>query len=362
MRPDLNMQRFYSPQLDGLRFLAALAVFIHHVPPIPGFGAFKFYGWIGVDIFLTISAYLITRLILVEAAAKGTFSLKNFYIRRALRIWPLYFGYITVMCLLTLALDRSSFSNVAAWWLSHVSFTGNVLTAIKGYENQPIFTSHLWTISLEEQAYIVLPLALSVFVIKKPVLRNVTIAALGVLIVLAIARLAFLMAGTPHPFIWVMPLRGDAFVLGSLAAIALHRNALIPRAWMMILGLAFMSFSGLFPSNEEPGLYQVFGYTVVALGAVAFVVGSQAAGVARSPLASPVFRYLGKISYGLYVYHVLAIDLVFGRAHAWGVPEPVATAVAFVATVGIAAVSYAVFEKPFLRWKSRFEAVPTRPV
>lgn len=290
------MQRFYSPQIDGLRFIAALSVFIHHAPALPGLGTIKLYGWVGVDLFLAISAYLITRLILIEADANGTFSLRRFYIRRALRIWPLYLGFVSAMCVLTLLLNRLPADQVAAWWLSHLSFTGNVMTAINGYGGQPLFTSHLWTVSLEEQAYLILPLALSALVARIVSTRFVVGLTLAVICVLILSRLAFVLADTAHPFIWTLPLRADSFVLGSAAAIAVHRGALVPKRSMMLVGAVLIGSVGLFSSIDEPGSYQIIGYSVIALGSVLLVVGAQGEGMDRSPLAWRPMQYLGKIS------------------------------------------------------------------
>ena len=202
------MSRFYSPQLDGLRFCAALAVFIHHTPAIPFLGGIKAQGWVGVDLFLCISAFLITRLILIEHERTGAFSLKSFYIRRALRIWPLYFGFVTAALVLTLLYRSMPVPDAFGWWASHLTFSANLFTAMYGYGQQLMFTSHLWTISLEEQAYLVLPLVLTLYLAAKPSRNRVLALAFAALLSLAVARAASL--SMPHPFVWVSPLRADA--------------------------------------------------------------------------------------------------------------------------------------------------------
>ena len=140
---------YYSPQLDGLRFCAAVAVLAHHAPAVPYLSHFQAYGWVGVDLFLSISAFLITRLIYLEHQVTGSFSVRNFYFRRALRIWPLYFSFVTVACFSTFLLGAVSASVAATSWLSHLIFSNNLLIAVKGYSTVS-FTAHLWTISLEE--------------------------------------------------------------------------------------------------------------------------------------------------------------------------------------------------------------------
>lgn len=225
-----------------------------------------------------------------------------------------------------------------------------------------MFTSHLWTVSLEEQAYLVLPLALSAFIAKNVSIRFVVGLTMAVLTVLILSRLSFVLAGTAHPFIWTLPLRADSFVLGSAAAIAVHRGALVPKRWMIIAGSVLIGCVGLFSSIDEPGSYQIIGYSVIALGAVLLVVGAQAPGVERSPLAWRPMRYLGKISYGFYVYHVLAIDVALGRGHWLGVTDQAAVPLALALNISMAALSYAIFEKPFLRWNPKFEVVAARPI
>ena len=352
------MQRFYSPQLDGLRFVAALAVFIHHSPAIPGLGWIRELGWAGVDLFLCISSFLITKLILIERETSGRFSLKSFYVRRALRIWPLYFGFVTAMLVLTLALRTIPVGDALGWWISHFTFSANVLTAINGYEGQLIFTSHLWTISLEEQAYLVLPIVLVLYFCSRREPRRVAHVAIALLLSLAVLRALCLWGETPHPFVWVLPLRADAFVMGAVAALL----AIKPRAWMAPAGLALVASAGLFPPVDQPSLFTVIGYPLVDLGCVLIVIGAQGINWASGPLASRPLRFLGKISFGIYVFHVAAIDLVLGRVNDFGLPALIVGPLALALTVALAAASYAWYERPFLVLKQRFERVSSRPV
>ena len=153
--------RFYSPELDGLRFVAAFLVFVHHAPQLPYLGAIKEHGWLGVDLFLALSAYLITRLAMLERERTGDFALRLFFIRRALRIWPLYFLFALAACLVSFLAGVTDAATSARWALAHLSFSANLLTAVQGY-SAVSFSPHLWTISLEEQAYLLLALLLSV--------------------------------------------------------------------------------------------------------------------------------------------------------------------------------------------------------
>jgi len=336
-------QRFYSPELDGLRFIAALLVIIHHGPRLPFLGAIKDYGWIGVDLFLFLSAYLITRLAMIEHERTGTFDLRSFFIRRALRIWPLYLTFATAVC--ALSIFKVGPGAAFGWWLTHLSFTNNVATAIVGY-SPVIWSGHLWTISLEEQAYLGLALFLAAyFASAKRRAAPIVLSALGVLI---IARLALALLDAPHPFVWVLPLRADTFLLGCLAALMRLKN----RLWYLPAGVVVMACIALFPPMGSNGAADVIGYTIIAAGCGLVTLGAQC----LRPLG--MLRYPGKISYGLYVYHL--VGLYFGEILARDQPL-LRMGIALAVTFATSAVSYRLLERPFLKLKSRFEIVPSRP-
>jgi len=355
---------FYSPQLDGLRFIAALLVFIHHSPNLSSsfLGQVNEYGWIGVDLFLCISAFLLTRLLRLEFQRKEKIQIGKFFIRRALRIWPLYLSYATFVCVLAVFWYDQNATETVGWWLSHVTFTNNLMTALKGYSTVP-FSSHLWTISLEEQAYLIMPFLLLAFMLSGSVPSHLKYFSLASLAVLIGARLGFFLNDAPHPFIWVLPLRADAFIIGAVAAIITEESRITRPITCMAIGILLMSSVVYFPNINEHSLYQVFGYTVVACGCVLVVVASQAQMFHDSILASRPLRYLGKISYGIYVYHVICIAAVskamayFGLSNHFGV-----LLAGLLVTIMVSSISYYLLERPFLKLKERFQAVHSRPI
>lgn len=357
---------FYLPQLDGLRFGAALLVFFHHAPKISGLEPLKNFGWIGVDLFLSISAFLLTRLLYLEWQSNGEIRLRAFYIRRALRIWPLFLCYATAMCIWTAVNGGLDYETILAWWLSFITFSNNLLTALIGYS--PVgFTSHLWTIALEEQAYVLLPLILIVFLDTRAPLKVLLKGAVVVICMLILARTAFVLVEAEHPFIWVLPLRADPFILGAVAAIILDDKA-IPKPWTILcLGLVLMASVSFFPSFNKPGAYQVIGYTISAIGCTAVVIAVQAPGIVASLLSWSTFRYLGKISYGIYVYHILCIALAANLVFQTGLSgteqgRVLVLGIGFILTVCVSAVSYELLEKPFLKMKARYTRVVSRAV
>ena len=101
----MKKSALYYPELDSLRFFAFLLVLVHHAPYvkyIPLWKELSLYGWMGVDLFLALSAFLFARLLFVEHQEKGNINIGYFYLRRALRIWPLYFMFATVMLIVTI--------------------------------------------------------------------------------------------------------------------------------------------------------------------------------------------------------------------------------------------------------------------
>ena len=153
--------RFYHPELDGLRFVAFLFVFIHHISPQELFPRaphplasawmlFKLTGALGVDLFFCLSAYLITMLLLIEWESRGGVSVRRFYIRRILRIWPLYFGFLALaIALPALGLRQEP---LGVQTLPFLLFVGNWSSAFLGAPNN--VAGPLWSVSLEEQFYI----------------------------------------------------------------------------------------------------------------------------------------------------------------------------------------------------------------
>lgn len=349
-------RRFYAPELDGLRFVAALLVFVHHLPPIPYLEIVKNYGWAGVDLFLTLSAFLITRLIIIEYEANGSFDIQSFFIRRALRIWPLLFCYVTLLSLYAVLAGAVGGQVGLAWWLGHVSFTNNVMTAIHGFSPVP-YTAHLWTISLEEQAYVVMPLLILAFLVTGANRTKAIWLSVAAIAVMMVARTALVLLDTPHPVISVLPIRGDAFIAGALGAIIFRKPVQSAISALAIGGLSLIAIL-VFRNIDVAGPGQIVGYSLIAFGCISIVLGVQAYPPAKSLLSNRVIGYLGKISYGIYVYHLIAIDV----ADRLGLGAYATAVIGLALAVAIAALSYSVLERPFLVLKERFARVESRPV
>lgn len=377
-KPVRQPGRFYCPELDGLRFFAFLAVYVDHTflfgtqghhhhmsDTLAGaLGTLGVAGAFGVDLFFALSAYLITELLLRERAARGSLDVRAFYVRRILRIWPLYFLFL-------------GFSYALAWvvpgeemdWrhlLGFALFSGNWV-----YMAKPIATvaAPLWSVSVEEQFYILWPLA-----VRKGSVKRIAGIAAGLLAVGMALR--FVLAARGADGLWMSKhslLRADGIAAGVLLAVALRgRMPRIPevlRIGMLLGGVATLLFVARdfhLLGGPPSSLLVTFGWSIVAAACTAILLSALGStGPLGAALSSRPLVYLGRISYGLYVFHQVGL-LVAGRlfpgfgasARDWAGHF----AVGLVVTLVLAAASYRWIEQPFLRLKQRrFTVVRSRP-
>jgi peptidoglycan/LPS O-acetylase OafA/YrhL len=375
-------RRFYHPELDILRFLAFFLVFLHHALPhdpafwtrfvpvgvarvVAGIGAM---GAFGVDVFFALSAYLITELLLREKALIGDLDLKSFYVRRVLRIWPLYFFFLALAGALTFVVPGQKIGWQAS--LAFLFLSGNWWIVLRGFPSSVIFP--LWSVSIEEQFYLFWP----------PLVRRLRATHMGVLAcaMLAIAwvtRWYVVTHGAAETLVWCNTLaRLDPIAAGILVAILLRGEtpefSIWMRTAMMAFGMSCLALAGNYWSIKADPLTiarVLAGYPAVAIGAAALLVGVLTELRVESPgsktkAAKSALVYLGRISYGLYVYHVLGLmvsDFMVPHAEAGGGRYLLRAVIAFSLTVAFAAASFRRLETPFLALKQRFTHVLSRP-
>ncbi len=366
---------FYHPELDVLRFFAFLAVFFHHAVPgdvssylragfwpavAPWLVAAKEAGAYGVDLFFVLSSYLITELLLREHARRGTFSISAFYARRALRIWPLYFAFLAATIFIIPAiLPGERFGPI--YIVSFVFFFGNWVCAAYGIPFS--VASPLWSISVEEQFYLGWPLLLRFFGINR-----IKLLVMLLLAVALVTRVAIAAVGWEHPAVWCNTLaRLDAIARGALLAVLLRGRALEMRNMLRVLlaGVAVLSFLLVGRYLKQAGPTSVVTYFVTASASVLLLVAvlkSKVQWLSIWPLSYLV--YLGRISYGLYIFHLLALTLVtkfLFSLRGGAISFEARIIFSFLLTVLLAAVSYRWLEQPFLRLKKRFSYNSTEP-
>jgi peptidoglycan/LPS O-acetylase OafA/YrhL len=361
-----------------LRFCAFLSVFCFHAIPsnyaglVPHFGyllpalllAFRNALSFGVCTFFLLSSYLITKLLIIERETTGSIHLKSFYLRRILRIWPLYLSFLAVMWILGLL--HVFYPIEPARMIAFLFFAGNIYSGVFGFTYNPILP--LWTVSIEEQFYIIWP----------PLVRaargSLKAAALAVIAV-AIIAIALLrrFATDPTQAVWTSSLvHFQFFAIGALMAMRFSKRlpsfSNATRTGLIVVAIAlFLVAGGPLHINSDSlppvsSALLALGYEVMALGVALLFLAFLGAAQGRDNVPSAL-TYLGKISYGLYVFHDLSLQTCGGLAKKLGMHN---TGFRFVGgaflTLALAMLSYRFLEKPFLLLKKRFEVVPTRSV
>jgi peptidoglycan/LPS O-acetylase OafA/YrhL len=378
---ELKTQRFYRPELDTLRFFAFFGVFVFHVIPndpqfyqahhvlpsrvVPLVCAVASAGAYGVDLFFALSAYLITMLLVREEELRGTIDTRAFYVRRILRIWPLYFFFIAVAAIVPIW-DRTQHLGwpfIAGYLL----LSGNWVYVFLGLPHS--IANPLWSVSIEEQFYLLWPLAL-----RRLSRRQLVFAVIGLLVVANVVRVFLVYSHVLGATIEYNTLaRIDAIAFGILVAYFLGSEApslsLFSRSALalgsLVLWCLVASYTNLNAQSEvAPVMGTLLGRPLVAMGAAGLlvaVIGAPAVG-ARALIHSWL-TYLGRISYGLYVYHAAGLLVAWHLFRGNSVKIYAAYVIAgFSLTVIFSAISYRWLESPFLKMKERFAVVRSRPV
>jgi peptidoglycan/LPS O-acetylase OafA/YrhL len=368
-------ERFYRPELDALRFFAFLGVFIFHAAPrsMDFYNAAGYPHWLssllisifgagayGVDLFFALSAYLITNLLLRERAATGALDLRGFYVRRILRIWPLYLAFVAFAAIFAALVPGQHLP--MRYVVGYSLLAGNWIYAFYGLPAS--FATPLWTVSIEEQFYLAWPLAL-----RKASVRAMAIISVGILVVANAWRVWLAISAAPVERIEYNTFtRLDPIAFGILIALFGHKLPSFTRLQRVaLLGggvatwVAVFAFTVTGQHLTVTTWQMAVGHPFTAVASVAVllsVLGSQ-----NSFLRNPTLLYLGKISYGLYVLHEFAHYCAM-RLVAASTPFMVLaqSVVGLALTVVLAAASYRWLESPFLRLKERFAHVQSRPV
>ncbi|MFH0798844.1 MAG: acyltransferase [Pseudomonadota bacterium] len=288
------------PELDGLRAIAVLAVMSAHAG-LPGFAR----GGVGVYLFFVLSGFLITGILLDADKGKGYF--KNFYARRALRIFPIY--YMTFAFLLALAFLQGLKTSDWPWYLAYAQ---NYLFIFKHFPpNFPSCFNHTWSLAVEEQFYFIWPFLIGI--LGK---RRVFIVSL-IFIPLAIGLRCFHIQAIFGPEVWTLPVNLNSLGGGAALAVAVRtfdRETLKKVCRALFLGgaIAWVVIQ-IFVSPYGMGwleLGMVCCTTITFTGLVGTAVLSPPS-LLSGFLSLGWMRYIGKISYGLYLYHPLVFLLMW---------------------------------------------------
>lgn len=373
--------RGHVPALDGLRGLAILLVLVSHLLLFndktgsrfgDSLGALRGLGWVGVDLFFVLSGFLITGILYDTLNDPHYF--RSFYMRRFLRIFPLYYGFLFFMMVL-------------GHWL-HFAWGGRQYVLLAYMQNTTLWFpvtdfhpgvwadfNHFWSLAVEEQFYLFWPLL--VFLVRGR--RRLIVLALvfsGLALLLRIAM--YLHGASPMTIFMATPCRMDTLLLGAFVALLIRGNSdwlagrwLIPVAIVAATVIAGYALWHLGTDMRDAFFGATFGYTVIAVGGVAVLAASlNPASVPARIFGWQLLRSLGKYSYGIYVLHIVVAHF-FGAmvTRALGMSlrifltpilhsRPLAVLIEFCVTASVvffaAYLSYNLYEVHFLRLKRYF--------
>lgn len=348
----------HLPGLNGLRAIAALTVMWGHV----FLGPFGYWGFDGdyrsifpldgVTLFFVISGFLITYLLLNEKGQTGGVSIKKFYVRRILRIWPLYYAYLGVALLLT----QETFGKEL---LYYIFFGANIPFAM-GIALWPVV--HYWSLGVEEQFYLFWP-----WIVKKTSLKSIIYVILAIMVVWVTCKILLWTPADKSPiFRFFAITRFDCMMFGALGAVLYYQHnkwflKLAQNKWIAstaVLLLIFSQWLKVIPAIIQP--------QVIAIVSLVAIVGQLSEQKPLINLENKIMDRIGKISYGIYVIHPL---LIWGLSIFWQklnlnlsvtMQVVIIYALVTVATLVVAQLSYWFLERPFLKIKDRFAVVQSR--
>ncbi len=351
----------YYPAIDGLRFLAFLFIFLGHSRTLIG-PFLNYIGWSGVELFFLLSGFLLTKLLVTEYQQTNSIQLYKYFMRRILRIWPLYFIYLLAIIIISLFVTDYSFS--LSRLLGNIFFYDNFVTAFNGY-NTNLASIHLWSISQEEQYYLVLP-----FLIPWLIKQNIKKISLFITVSFTLLLLArFLLSpwGQNYVLIYVLPFSADSFLAGIILGIGTYDKWLkkINPALAFIIGSVLLSLLYFLPHRRVMTSNQVLIYFIPAasffLIFISIVYSNR--GVLYWLFSNKIIRYLGKISFGLYIFHISINRLVYSLFYTINKPMNWWGGIcSLLITILLAVISYELVEKRFLKMKDRFTIIKNREI
>lgn len=350
--------------LNGIRAIAAIAVVFSHINI--GLGNFNLptsksldLAGHGVTMFFALSGFLITYLLLHESQ-KQEINIRKFYVRRILRIWPLYFLYFFTSILVAYLAGMSK-EIFPASLVCYLLLAANIPFVFGGVLP---FVAHLWSIGVEEQFYIFWPWLIK---INRRVLKSVLVFAIGFFLLKVVCRIIEYKWGNPYPYLLIQVTRFDCMAIGGIGAILFFNNnsyfkklvylrAVQLIAWFVILLLAFNKFH----------IASIIDPEILSLVTVVLIVNVCSNPKTLINLDRPVFNFLGKISYGIYVIHPLVIYLYAQvlntfQFHTYVKYFLIYSGVLFF-TILCAYISYEFFEKRFIKLKDKFTVIKSSSV
>jgi len=367
--------------LDGVRGVAVLLVFIYHISGtadhfrmsrvgrVAVLGASC--GWMGVDLFFVLSGFLITGILIDTVNYPRYF--RNFYIRRILRIFPLFYGVFLLLAALTPFLQLQ-------WQRGHLAYLFYCQNIALAFNHKLVdvtpaaYIGPFWSLAVEEQYYLLWPLLVWLIRDRRKIMR-LCLALITFSILLRVILTRFLPNQIALYLIyWELPTHWDGLLLGSWLTLAMSRwpvkELWRKMRWLAVLAVAVLVGVGVYARTFDfriPSMETV-GFAAIPIVFSSLILRCFVPGSLECRIFSGRFlRFMGRYSYGIYVYQVLFWPLMILGLHWLGdhlhsrlAGDFVYLALWFSGTVAIAVLSYKILESPFLRMKERL--APSRHV
>jgi len=342
----------YQPALDGVRAVAVLAVLLFHA----GF-SWMGGGYLGVSVFFTLSGFLITSLLLTEHRSTGSVDAKAFYTRRARRLLPASLLCLALVCVLAafgawdgitkLRRDVLGALLQVFNWVKLASGESYAdLTAAQAGLRRPL--DHYWSLAIEEQFYWLWPLAfLGIVAWSARRGRSPLRFVLWLTVASSVAAPVIAQVWGPDAAYWATPARMSEILFGALVACVVAEHRVRDRAAVLApIGLVvLLAACILFPDGSGPA-YEGF-LPLVAVVSAATIYGLQVSGPMVTALSARPLVALGRISYGVYLFHWPVFVLI--DREAWELPAAVDFGLKFAVTIAVALLSYFLVERPVRR-------------
>ena len=349
-RAYLNRRHFGS--LDGIRAIAILGVLWHHTMQPVARLPLSARGFLGVDLFFVMSGFLIVTLLLREQDRNGDISLKKFYMRRTLRIFPVYYAVLAVLLVAFGVVFRGS--ETASEYMMAMPF---YLTYTSNFIREETLLAVAWSLATEEQFYLVWP------PLEKWLSRYLLPIMVGLLVINQLINFRVILAAQ-HARLEVLQSTFTPILLGVVLAHALHSKdwydrlaGLFANRWATVVSFVVM----LLVINFQPlgadisGFPRLLIHLIMTVFLAACVLNEQHA-------LAPVFQWspfvrIGQISYGMYLFHMFVVAMSAAVLSRIGLSQPIFLFVAtLIGTVIVAELSFRFYEKPFLRLKGRWSS------
>jgi peptidoglycan/LPS O-acetylase OafA/YrhL len=361
----LPLAKEHNPALDGVRGIAIILVILYHNY---NFIEYFNYGWLGVDLFFVLSGYLITKILLQTNQSSNYF--KNFYARRILRIFPVY--YLSLFLFLVLLPAIKSFPLDVQYYQQNQFWFWTYLqnwTLVLNQEGQGTVLNHFWSLAVEEQYYLIWPFM--VFFIRNP--KKLLACCIVLLLVVIAARLYIWYQREFFPayerlFLFT---RIDGILIGSMLAIIQLINPFFVRKYFtaFIISLVVFNYLFYFLNRRYHFIFPPWPIAGFTTFSAIFALGIYEAVMKENKfifrfLSLPVFRFLGKYSYGFYIFHFPVFWMVNDLAEKFSLnffDNPsfpfslLSSTIGTLAGLVVSIFIYHAFEKHFLKLKRYFE-------